>query len=190
MPYRQTPFAAGQCYHLYNRGVNYQPVFFCEKNWAFFLQQVRLNLQPQFVEVLAYCLMPNHYHFLIYLKTDDFSARIMQPFSVSYTKAVNKQQHRVGPLFQGPFRSVRVGTNSYLMHLSKYIHLNPLKARLVEKLSEWTYSSYPEYLGIRNGNLPRMEMILAFFPGSNAYREFVEAPGDQEVKGIEQLLLD
>jgi hypothetical protein len=134
--------------------------------------------------------MPNHFHFLIYLKTVDFSARIMQPFSVSHTKAVNKQQHRVGSLFQGPFRSVRVGTNSYLIHLSKYIHFNSLKAWLVEKLSEWTYSSYPEYLGIRKANLPRMEMILAFFPGSNAYREFVEAPSDQEVKGIEQLLLD
>jgi putative transposase len=190
MTSRSTPLVAGQYYHLYNRGVNHQPIFFCEENWAFFLQQVRLYFQLQFVEILAYCLMPNHYHFLVYLKTDDFSARIMQPFSVSYTKAVNKQQHRVGPLFQGPFQSARIGTNAYLIHLSRYIHLNPLKGRLVEKLSEWTYSSYPEYLGIRKGHLPRMDMVMEFFPGSDAYRQFVEAPGDQEVKGIEQLLLD
>ena len=104
MPYRRIELVAGQAYHVYNRGVNCQPIFFCEENWGFFLRRLRRYFVPEQVEILTYCLMPNHYHLLVRLNGDGFSKRVMQPFGVSYTKAVNKQQGRVGPLFKDLFR--------------------------------------------------------------------------------------
>lgn len=89
MPYRKVPFRAGHCYHLYNRGVNRGPIFFCDENWRFFIQRLRDYFISPHADILAYCLMPNHYHLLVYLKTDDLSQRVMQPLTVSYTKAIN-----------------------------------------------------------------------------------------------------
>ena len=94
MPYRKVEFRAGQTYHLYNRGVNRQPIFFCAENWGYFIRRLRHYLQPELVEILAYCLMPTHYHLMVYLKTDDLSARVMQPFGVSYSKGASARCFR------------------------------------------------------------------------------------------------
>ena len=154
MPYRRTQFRAGHYYHLYNRGSNRQPIFFCSENWAYFIKRVRHYFLPELIDILAYCLMPTHYHLLVCLKTDDLGRRIMQPFSLSYTKAVNKQQGRVGPLFQGRFQAVRVDKNEHLLHVSRDIHLNPVAAGQVARPEEWGSSSYRDYLGLRQGTLP------------------------------------
>jgi len=98
MPRREITFQPGEYYHLYNRGVNRERIFFEPENYLFFLSRLREHLLPV-LEVVAYCLMPTHYHLLVYLKIDDLSKQIMQPFGLSYTKAINKQQGRVGPLF-------------------------------------------------------------------------------------------
>jgi putative transposase len=98
VPYRKTEFRAGHYYHLYNRGVNRQRIFFCNDNWGYFVKRIRHYFRPDLVDIVAYCLMPTHYHLLVYLKTDDLSKQVMQPFSLSYTKAINRQQERVGPL--------------------------------------------------------------------------------------------
>ncbi len=190
MPYRKTKFQAGQTYHLYNRGINRQRIFFCDENWGYFVKQLRHYFQPELADILAYCLMPTHYHLMVTLKTDELSARLMQPFSVSYTKAINKQQGRVGPLFQGPFRAVWVDKDGYMMHLSRYIHLNPVAAGLVTRPEDWAFSSYRDYAGLRNGTLPMTDPVLAQFPSRQAYREFVESYCEQEDKVIEHLLLD
>jgi len=190
MPYRKIKFIAGQAYHLYNRGVNRQPIFFCKENWGYFIRQVRHYFQPELIDILAYCLMPTHYHLMVTLKTDDFSARVMQPFSVSYTKAINRQQDRVGPLFQGPFRAVWVDKDSYLLHLSRYIHLNPVAAGLAARPEDWAFSSYRDYVGLRDGTLPITDEVLSQFPSRQAYREFVESYCEQENQVITHLLLD
>jgi REP element-mobilizing transposase RayT len=127
MPYRKTKFQAGQVYHLYNRGVNRHPIFFCAENWGFMLRLFRRYFRPDLIDILAYCLMPNHYHLMVRLKVDDVGRQVMQPWGVSYTKAVNKQQNRVGPIFQGPFQAVHVPRDEHLIHLSRYIHLNPVR---------------------------------------------------------------
>lgn len=188
MPYRKTTLRAGQVYHLYNRGVDRQPIFFCRENWGFMVKELRRYFLPDLVDILAYCLMPNHYHLMVRLKVDDFGRQVMQPWGVSYTKAVNKQQDRVGPVFQGPFRSVHVDRDEYLMHLSRYIHRNPVDAGLVATPTSWTFSSYQDYIGLREGTLPRPDDVLALFPSREAYREFVETEQDSSM--IAQLLLD
>jgi len=190
MPYRQVPFQSGHCYHLYNRGVNRGPIFFRDENWGFFIQRLRHYFTPRHVDILAYCLMPNHYHLLVYLKTDDLSQRVMQPLSVSYTKAINKQQRRVGPLFQGPFQAVWVDRDAYLTHLSRYIHWNPVAAGLVKRPADWTFSSYRDYVGLRAGTLPVTDLILSQFPSSYAYQMFVECYDDENVREIDVLLFD
>jgi len=127
---------------------------------------------------------------LVYLKIDDLSKQIMQPFGVSYTKAINKQQGRVGPLFQGPFQAAWVDKDEYLLHLSRYIHMNPVTASLVEQPEAWLFSSYRDYIGLRQGTLPAPDVVLAQFPSRQAYRAFVESYRDQDARIIEHLLFD
>jgi len=134
--------------------------------------------------------MPTHFHLLVYLKTDDLGARIMQPFALSYTNGVNRQQDRVGPLFQGPFKAALVDDDSYLLHLSRYIHVNPVAAGLVERPEQWTFSSYRDYIGLRHGTLSTPDAIVSQFASRQAYRKFVESYSDQASTIIEHLLLE
>ena len=190
MPYRKTEFHAGHYYHLYNRGANRQRIFFCDENWGYFIKRIRHYFRPELVDVVAYCLMPTHYHLLVYLKTGDLSKEVMQPFGLSYTKGINRQQERVGPLFQGPFEAVWVDRDEYLLHLSRYIHLNPVTAGLVRRPEEWTFSSYRDYVGLRQGTLPVPGVVLSQFGSREAYREFVESYRDRDLEVIGHLLLD
>jgi putative transposase len=139
---RKVKFIANNYYHLFNRGVNRETIFPDERNWSFFIRLIRRYFRQELIDVVAYCLMPNHYHILVQLKSDDLGMQIMQPFSVSYTKAINKEQGRVGPLFQGPFQAKHVADENHLSWLSRYIHLNPVEAGLVSEPQEWPYSSY------------------------------------------------
>jgi REP element-mobilizing transposase RayT len=190
MSYRKVSFRAGHCYHLYNRGVNRGPIFFCDENWAFFIRRLRHYFTPRHADILAYCLMPNHYHLLVRLKTDELSRRVMQPLSVSYTKAINKQQRRVGPLFQGPFQAIWVDRDAYLTHLSRYIHWNPVTAGLVKGPADWAFSSYRDYAGLRAGTLPATDLVLSQFTSRQAYQSFVECYDDEHAIKIDHLLFD
>lgn len=122
---------------------------------------------------MAYCLMPNHYHFLVCVRSPNVSAQ-MGRFSLSYTKAINKRRKRCGGLFQGPFNGILVDEDSYLLNLSRYIHLNPVKAGFVKRAEDWEFSSYREYVALRQGTLPRFEAVRQQLGSPAAYRRFVE----------------
>ncbi|MCI0478697.1 MAG: transposase [Anaerolineales bacterium] len=177
MPRRQTAFFAGGYYHIYNRGNNHEAIFFERENYLFFLRQLRKYFARDAVEIVTYCLMPNHYHLLICLKTDAL-ADIVQRFTLSYSKAIGKRFNRVGTLFQGPFKAIWVEKEEYLLQLSRYIHLNPVNAGLVVYAEDWEFSSYRDYIGLRNGTLIVPEIIRAYLPTPRAYREFVESYQD------------
>lgn len=187
---RKLVFQPNTYYHIFNRGVNRQPIFFKTENWVFFLKRLHAYFTPELADIVAYCLMPNHYHLLIYLKTEQFSEKIMHPLMVSYAKAINQQENRVGPLFQGPFKAKAVESDSYLIHLSYYIHTNPVKAGLVPHVADWPYSSYLEYINQRKGTLPHPESILSQFPSPLAYQRFIEEPETQETKLFEKWFQD
>jgi hypothetical protein len=112
----------------------------------------------------------------------------MQRFSISYTKAVNKCYNRTGSLFEGQFQAVHVDRDDYLAHLSRYIHLNPVRAGLVREPRDWEFSSYRDYLGLRRGTLPAPDVVLAQFPSREAYRTFVESDALPERGLIAHLL--
>lgn len=181
-------FQPGHYYHLYNRGVNRGPIFFCQENWAFFIRRMRDYFKPDLVQIVAYALMPTHYHILVLSHTNKLSEHVMQPFATSYVKAVNRQQNRVGPLFQGPFRSKIVDNDAYLSHLTRYIHLNPVAAGYVGSPGEWPYSSYRDYIGLRNGTLAHSDVVLQRFPTRTDYQTFVESKIDERNVAFERWL--
>jgi len=189
MPYRKLEFRAGEYYHLYNRGSSCQPIFHERENYLYFLRQIRQYLPQTAIAMIAYCLMPNHYHFLVHLKSDDLS-RLLQPVLVSYSKSFNRRYARVGPLFQGPFKAVHVDRNEYLLQLSRYIHLNPVTAGLVASPQEWEYSSYQDYIGLRKGTVPQPEVVLSQFSSADGYRQFVEGHAGAEDAIIAHLMLE
>ncbi len=199
MPRREVPLIAGEYYHIYNRGNNRQVIFFEEENYLFFLRRLRHHLsagktfevletsevskplEVYTTSVVAYCLMPTHYH-LITQPHDDALSHHLQMFTISYTKAINKRYERVGALFQGAFRAKCIDRDEYLLHLSRYIHLNPVRARLVKRPEDWPFSSYRDYIGLRQGTLPQAAIVLDQFPTRQAYQVFVAsyAPADAE----------
>ncbi|MEM8614180.1 MAG: transposase [Cyanobacteria bacterium P01_H01_bin.105] len=189
MPRRKTEFLPGQYYHLYNRGNNREKIFFERENYLFFLRRFRHYLVGNTLDVTAYCLMPNHYHFLVYLHQSDFSQK-MQAFTLSYTKAMNKRYRRCGSIFQGRFQTILVDSDAYVLNLSRYIHLNPVKAGLVKRPEEWEFSSYSDYVGLRQGTLPKMENLLEQIGSAHAYQRFVSTDHILEAPGLQRLMLD
>ena len=173
MPYRKAQFAQGHFYHMYNRGVGRQPIFREADNYLFLLRRLREYACRLDVAVIAYCLMPNHYHFLLRQDGQEPAGRLPQRLFNSYTKAFNRRYDRTGTLFEGPFKAIHVDRDGYLLHLCRYIHANPVKHRLVSDLSQWPYSNYLEWIGARNGRLVDRAFVREHFPVEDNYRSFV-----------------
>lgn len=163
-------FYPSHFYHVYNRGNNRQPIFFENENYDYFLRKLAKAITP-FADILAYCLMPNHFHFLIFTNSiEDLEpvASRSDPMNSShritglstgigvclrsYTRAINKRHQTVGSLFQQRTKAKRLDDEFYPLTCFHYIHQNPLKAKLVKLMEDWPYSSFTEYLSpLRNG---------------------------------------
>lgn len=170
-------------YHAYNRGVSKQVIYHDEEDYAVFLNLLKryLDEQPHTdikgreyewlrgqVELLAFCLMPNHFHMLFYLQEPDAVTRLMQSVTGAYTIYYNKKYDRVGPLFQSRFKAARILNESYLMHISRYIHMNP------DNYKSWSYSSLEDYLGNRHTGWLQHQRITEIFKEQRIdYRVFL-----------------
>jgi putative transposase len=189
MGQRRIPLETGNFYHVYNRGNNRQIIFFERDNYIYFLRLIREHLIKNSVDIIAYCLMPNHYHLLVYLR-DETLSDAMKSLSLSYTKAINKRFDRSGVLFQGRFQSIHISQTDYLVNLSQYIHLNPVKASLVKQPEEWEFSSYLEYAGLRKGTIPKIEYIKMQIEEESAYQQFLVDHNLPHSTDFKKLLLD
>ena len=144
----------GQYFHVYNRGINGEDIFLEPQNYAYFLDLYQKYISP-IAETYAYCLLVNHFHFLIRIKEErnlpgfqnleDFNPKIHQPFSNffnAYAKAFNKKYKRHGSLFEKNFKRILISNQSHLLHMVIYIHQNPQKHGLNEDFKQWPYSSF------------------------------------------------
>ena len=167
-------FEPAQWYHVYNRGNNRQPIFFAERNYQYFLRKMGKHLKPH-CSIIAYCLMPNHFHWLIRIKENSANTRqtawsgqtgrtknqnnpLVQGIATllsSYTQGTNKQESRTGSLFKSKTKAkiLLANNDNYPLICFHYIHQNPLRAGIVNDLRDWPYSSYHDYANIRHGNL-------------------------------------
>jgi putative transposase len=132
MPRRKNAFSKGHFYHVYGRGANRERIFFSENNYLYCLELVKKYRQRYGLTVIGYCLMPNHYHFLLRQDGEVSVSRFVGTLFNAYTQALNKEIGRTGTLFEGRFRSVWVDQEAYLLHLCRYIHANPAKAGLID----------------------------------------------------------
>ena len=163
--------------------------FFWRENYVYFLRLLRYHLLTADLDLLAYCLMPNHYHLLVKSQGGDIS-KGMQSVVLAYTKAINHRFDRSGSLFEGTFKAIEVSTSEYLCHLVRYIHLNPVKAGLVDRPEEWEFSSYPEYADLRTGKLPKQEQVRSFFNSPVEWRSWLEDTRLPTLPQVRNLMFD
>ena len=173
MARRKTLFLPNNFYHVYNRGVHQQNIFRTDADYKFLLKYVKKETEKCGVTIIAYCLMDNHYHFLLRQNGNVEISQFMQAVFNVYTKAFNTKYKLSGTLFEGPFKAIHVDRNEYLLHLCRYIHRNPLDARIAIKPEQWDYSNYAEFIGKRNGTLVDREFVKINFGTPETYEDFV-----------------
>lgn len=212
MPYRIVPFVSESYYHIYNRGVEKRLIFQEDRDYRRFLHtiyyyqfdnlKVRFSYKdfplnkdfdqnPKLVEIICYCLMPNHFHLLVKQVADNGVHKFMRKSLNSYTKYFNTKYRRVGPLLQGQFKAVPVKDNSQLLQVCRYIHLNPYVSGLTTDLVNYRYSSYPNYVSV-GSSFCNKEPILGLFKGLEDYQTFVVEHKDyaKELEIIKHLLIE
>jgi putative transposase len=195
-------------YHLYNRGVAKQDIFQDKQDYKTFLSYLKIYLSKKdesqkiaptrqlknFFEeltLLAYCLMPNHFHMLVWQKNQRTMANFMRSIATKYSRYFNKKYNRVGPVFQSRYKAVLVRRENQFIYLSKYIHRNPLPTRT--DLVAYKYSSYLNYLGLINQTWVDKSEILSYFSMLNpkeSYKEFVEEIDERDLLMIKDAMLD
>jgi putative transposase len=174
MAQRSVKFAQGEYYHIYNRGCGRENIFRESENYLYLLRLVQKKL-PQFqVTFIAYCLMPNHYHFLLRQNTDISVGNFVQSVFNSYSKAFNKRYKRSGTLFEGPFQAKHINKQEYLIHLCRYIHRNPVDAGLVISPEEWPFSDYCNWIGVKESTHIDKDFIENIFYSAKEYKTFVK----------------
>jgi putative transposase len=137
----------GAIYHVMSRGVDRGKIFLIDEDYQRFLEYLERISEKFRVDIFAFVLMGNHYHLFLRTKEANLS-KIMQWLQTSYSIYHNHKHNRCGHLFQGRFKSILVGNESYWQSLSLYIHLNPIRAEIVKKLEKYKWSSYHDYVGI------------------------------------------
>ncbi len=188
-------------YHIYNRGVEKRDIFLDNQDYVVYQRYLKLylgnpdevkkidipriniflknNLYDE-VDLLAFALMPNHIHLLLKQKNKDSIAKLMNMLSTSYVMYFNRKYKRVGSLFQNTYKAAHVETDPYLLHLSRYIHLNPEKIKH-KKINFTEFCSLPYYLDKQKASWVNKEIILSYFTSSkiknkgNSYENFVQS---------------
>jgi len=142
------------------------------------------------IKFLVYCIMPDHYHLLVKIYQENFFSKYISDVENSFTRYFNLKFHRKGPLWQSSFKAVRINNNEQLLHVSRYIHLNPTSSNLVEKPEDWEFSSYKQY--INNRKLLADFLHEISIKDNIIYQQFVENQKDyqRKLKYIDKFILE
>lgn len=170
--------------HICHTGHNKAAIFFEEKNYFFFLKRLQEKSCANQIDVVCYGLMPNRYHLLVYLNKGADLLKNMQAFSTSYSKAINTYYHRTGSIFQGTCNGKLIDTDEYFIYLSKYIHLNPATAGIVNKPEDYVFSSYKDFIGKRTSVLVKTDAVLSQFISTDGYIKFIN---DNDIEHLKKL---
>lgn len=169
-------FQKDSYYHVYNRGTRKQNIFIQKRDYERFLERLKEYKDKFEISILAYCLMPNHFHILLKQETDTPITFFMLRLGTSYAKYFNIKYDQVGSLFQGRFKTKLIDSDEYLLHVSRYIHRNPISTPGVG-LEFFPWSSYSSYVKGEKNDLVDPSFILDYFakndPG-NDYKKFTE----------------
>lgn len=222
MPGRLLPLVENQVYHVFNRGIDHRPTFsdklelkramevidyyrFANPPLKFsqFLKLpaeerskflIKIRTGSKLVDILSFCLMHNHFHLLLRQVYEKGISKFLSNFQNSYTRYFNIKNERDGPLFLDQFKAVLVETDEQLMHVSRYIHLNPLTSYAVkdfDSLFNYIWSSLPEYAEGKE-SICGTSTILGFFRGTGAYTDFLrdQVGYQRELHKIKHLILE
>ncbi|MEK7141039.1 MAG: transposase [Patescibacteria group bacterium] len=219
---RAIVFREEHVYHVFNRGVERRSIFLSSrdrerfvslleyyrfygisKSYSHFLAlshaertifRQTLDQKPLAVDILAYCLMPNHFHLIVRQNIKEGIHNFLSNVSNGYAKYFNTKRHRVGPLYQGPFKAVFVETDEQLIHLSRYIHINPVVSGIIslKDLDVYPWSSFPDYQEKVKSSFIAMPLIIGHFKSSSSYRAFVydQVGYAKELEQIKHLALE
>ncbi len=220
--FRKVPLNTNEIYHVFNRGIDARITFSNQKefirayqvmkyyrfssppvNFSKFINAGSEGIEKynevswgeKLVSIMCYCLMPNHFHFLVRQEVDGGISKFISQFLNSYTRYFNTKNERVGPLFLNDFKNVLIESEEQLLHLSRYIHLNPYSSEVVKNLDglyKYEWSSLTEYAGGSEDYICDKEMIMSYFKTKESYKKFVSDRADyqRELKRIENLLID
>jgi putative transposase len=181
------PLFGARFYHIFNRGNNYEKIFFNDENYYFFLRRFRYYLND-YLDTYSYCLLPNHFHLLVRIKDSIFSkdgilktandnkigkltGQQLRRFFISYSMAINKQENRSGSLFLKNFKRIEIDDEKYLRYMLFYIHYNPQKHNLINDFRQYNFSSYKSILSSADTKLKRNDILNNLF---NDKQEFIE----------------
>lgn len=199
------PFVSESYYHLYNRGVEKRLIFLDDIDYRIFLNLLKRHLNPALtrdrynrpyknlssdINLIAYCLMPNHFHLMVYQSNPSGITNLMRCVITAYSMSFNTRHGRVGSLFQDNYKAALIQDPSHLQHLSRYIHLNPLEISKSPKL--YPYSSYSYYLGQTPPDWLRVDLGLEVFDKMNPklYHDFMKGYDSNSCEILGELALD
>ncbi|TYR75238.1 transposase [Rossellomorea vietnamensis] len=174
MPRQARNWSLGATYHIMMRGNRKSQIFHEPKDYQNYLNLLQRSSRNAPFLLHSHCLMNNHIHLLLQTLKHT-PTNIFRPVNTCYAMYYNHKYNAVGHLFQGRFKAKLVDTTSYLLGVSKYIHLNPVEANLVKKPEHYPWSSYPAFYQQKYDPLVHTEKVLSFFPDSPAssYNEFI-----------------
>ena len=171
------PLMPESTYHIFNRASGNERLFYTKANYLYFLDRFMFYIEP-YCRMLCYCLMPNHFHFVIRVKPVDELISLMghdyseqhgkslsRQFSNlfnAYSKAINKQQSRKGGLFMRPYKRILISDQVYLLKLIHYIHMNPVSSNLCDHPQQWFFSSYGAIISTKPSKIERDEVLRLF----------------------------
>ena len=209
---KKQPLIPNAYYHIYNRGNNREDIFIQDENYRFFLQRYLQYIEP-IAFTYAYCLLPNHFHFLVRIRNveeqigaetniisireenvadQDKTGKLIEGLDPSrqfsnlfnaYAKSINKAYDHTGSLFEGRFKRVQVDSQEQLLHLIVYIHRNPEKHGIVDDFRDWPYSSYIAMLSSKSTKVMRSE-VLDLFQGVDAFVDAHEIDEDFKILSL------